>query len=169
MGAFHRFKTAARIRGNHEQMLAELDAIYSREQALRPEAVVEHARNKKSALHGHFEWNDKAAATAYRLRQAGDIIRAVVTVEVDDEGKSKREFRALVSVNVEDVSDEEPTKTYVRTEDALAVPGLRSQVLAEASRDVDVFQRKWAHLTELAEVNRAMSEFRERHSDLTLV
>ena len=42
--------------------------------------VVEAARDKASPIHGAFEWNDKRAAAAYRLDQAGDLIRAIDVV-----------------------------------------------------------------------------------------
>src|SRR3990167_2956704 len=43
---------------------------------LIPEAVVKRAENPKSPLHEYFEWNDTAAAQAYRIIQAGELIRS---------------------------------------------------------------------------------------------
>lgn len=50
---------------------------------LDPERVVEAARNPKSALHACFEWDDSAAAHAWRIAQARALIRsAEVTITV---------------------------------------------------------------------------------------
>lgn len=40
---------------------------------LRPSDVVHAAKSPASALHPHFEWNDKVAAGKYRLDQAREI------------------------------------------------------------------------------------------------
>lgn len=44
--------------------------------ALSPAIVLEKAEDKSSALHSKFEWNQGAAAHAYRLMQAAGLIRA---------------------------------------------------------------------------------------------
>lgn len=48
------------------------------------EAVLAAARNKKSALHAEFEWDDKKAAHEHRLDQARALIRSV-KVEITTE------------------------------------------------------------------------------------
>lgn len=47
---------------------------------LDPKRVVEAARYKDSPLHSYFEWDDKKAASAYRIDQARDLIRRVEMV-----------------------------------------------------------------------------------------
>lgn len=42
---------------------------------LRPDAVVEDARDPASPLHSHFQWDDSKAAHAFRLEQARRLIR----------------------------------------------------------------------------------------------
>lgn len=49
---------------------------------LRPQAVVDAARDRDSPLHGAFCWNDTEAAKRYRILQAQQLIRSFrVTVE----------------------------------------------------------------------------------------
>jgi len=49
---------------------------------LTPEEVVDEARDPDSPLHRYFEWDDSAAAEAWRLNQARSMIRWVhATVE----------------------------------------------------------------------------------------
>ena len=45
---------------------------------LTPDLVVKEAKRKSHPLHKCFEWNDGKAAKAYRLSQAGKLIRCVV-------------------------------------------------------------------------------------------
>jgi hypothetical protein len=74
---------------------AELDLIRQRAGGfLRPADVVDHAKSKKSALHGFFEWDDGKAAAQYRLAQARAIIRVVVQVNE----QSSEKVRAFVSL-----------------------------------------------------------------------
>lgn len=64
---------------------------------LRPADVVAAARDPKSPLHSHFEWDDGAAAEAYRLWQARQLIRAVVTIMPNQRGDLVQ-VRAYVSL-----------------------------------------------------------------------
>ncbi len=61
---------------------------------LRPEIVVEFARDAKTALHSRFEWDDTEAAKQYRLWQARQIIKVAINVlpaepEIEYQGYSK--------------------------------------------------------------------------------
>lgn len=44
---------------------------------LRPEDVVDAARNPNSALHSYFTWDDSEAAAAFRLQEARALIKRV--------------------------------------------------------------------------------------------
>jgi len=53
---------------------------------LDPDVVVEEARDPESDLHPYFEWDDTLAGQAYRLAQAGDLIRRVkIEIKTSDE------------------------------------------------------------------------------------
>jgi hypothetical protein len=54
-----------------------LDQIYERKHELDPEEVVRVARNPKSILHDHFEWDDTLAGHQHRVDQARSLIRQV--------------------------------------------------------------------------------------------
>lgn len=57
----------------------ELDDIERRHGKILPSVVVQAARDKKSAMHTWFDWDDSSAAQKYRLEQARSLIRIVVT------------------------------------------------------------------------------------------
>lgn len=61
-----------------QKLKEELEIIRAKNGGmLSPEKVVEYARNKKTALHGYFVWDDNEAATLYRIQQAGYLIRRI--------------------------------------------------------------------------------------------
>ena len=66
---------------------AEVKALISRNGTLTPNRVLEAAKDKRTALHKYFEWDDKKAGHAYRLEQARQLIRSVeCEVTVYDRG-----------------------------------------------------------------------------------
>src|ERR1700680_1931431 len=52
---------------------------------LTPKAVVSEARNNRSVLHRHFEWDDAVAAEAFRLDQARTLIRSIRVVDNEND------------------------------------------------------------------------------------
>jgi uncharacterized protein with WD repeat len=49
-----------------------------REHRATPAALVEHARNKKSPAHAHFDWDDKRLADERRIEIAGSYLRGII-------------------------------------------------------------------------------------------
>lgn len=63
---------------NRKAMLASLNALFEANGGeASKEQVLEAARDKKSALHPYFEWDDRKAGEAYRLAQASELIASV--------------------------------------------------------------------------------------------
>src|SRR4051812_30917182 len=65
---------------------------------LRTEVAVEFARDPKTELHHHLDWNDKTAGHAYRLEQMRRLIQVNVQLvdRGDGEEKSIRTFVSMV-------------------------------------------------------------------------
>jgi hypothetical protein len=127
----------------------ELDNIRSAnpDGVLRPEDVVEFARDPKSELHRHFEWNDSEAAAAYRLTQARQLIRVQVTMI--DTGEGEETIRAYVSLSP-------PPSGYSETVDMLSTKrGRRALILKLLDRMLAIAQSY--RLPELAPVTRAIA------------
>jgi hypothetical protein len=166
---FLNFKPAARLLGDPEAMLTELEAAYAAGGGLTPEAVLEKARSRKSALHAHvFNKNVSEAAETYYLERAGGLIRFVTVMIVEEDGTEHAPQRAYLPVMMQ----EEPLapddvgglkrRVYIKTERALAEPELRVQVLANALRELQALRAKYAGLTELAEVFSALDKVAKR-------
>lgn len=60
------------------------------------ENIVEQARNKKCIAHALFEWNDTAAARAYRIRQAQEMV-ASLEVEIVTPKQEITRVRAFIT------------------------------------------------------------------------
>ena len=121
---------------------------------LDPVAVVEFARNKATALHGRFEWDDGEAAERYRIWQARMVIRMELTVIPGD--TRERSVRAFVSLL--DDRRAETDNGYRCMLEVLTDSDLREQLLDEAKKEMLYFRRKYSQLSELSKVFEAMEE-----------
>lgn len=140
----------------------ELDYIWERDGILRPEAVVRYAKNKETALHSRFEWNNTAAAEKYRLIQAERVIRARVTII--ENGNKSVATRAFVSLP----SDRNGKHGYRSVVSVLSDKYLRAELLESAMAELQAFQRKYKTLTELEPLFSAIDDA-AKHHDLEVV
>lgn len=126
------------LHGLNDAARAELEDL--REQAggrLLPEAVVERARSQNSALHRYFEWNNDAAAHAYRLQQARQVIRAVVRMVPNGAGATP--IRAYVSLP----SDRATGNGYRAVADVLTDEAAAAEAMRELRRKVMSLRAKY--------------------------
>lgn len=148
---------------HRELIRAELEQIRQNHGGLlRPEDVVKFARNKRTALHSEFEWDDAKASAAYRLDQARRVIR--VTVDVLPSPHADQEpVRAFVSV----VSDRvKPGGGYRSMADVMTDDDLRRELVNEALGEVKRWRRKYERLRELVPIFRAIDkvEAKQEHA-----
>jgi hypothetical protein len=124
---------------------------------LQPEQVVEFARrNRRSALHAEFEWDDTAAAHQFRLEQARHIIRLSINVLRTPNGD------VTVPMYVSLVSDRTAGGGYRTLESVMNDEELRDQLLQQALEEFNRVRRKYQTLQELAPVNRAIDQVARR-------
>ena len=95
------------------------------------EQVLEAAQNKKNPLHKYFDWNDKSAATRWRLQQALYLLRSIDIVVVDAKGK-QLSVRAFHNVVTEDGERVFGTVDFVFNNASLS-----SQVIAQAKAEME--------------------------------
>lgn len=126
---------------------------------LRPADVVDAARPLESPLHSRFEWDDNEAAQRYRLWQARQLI--AVTVEYIGSGKEAILSRVFVSLT----SDRRDAAGYRTIESVMTDKDSRSELLADAMKEMETFQKKYAELKELATVFAEMRKVKQRRSN----
>lgn len=132
------YKTPADVAGAICQQLSDSEA------GLSPATLLEASRADDAPLHGEFEWRDDVAAEKYRLSQAQGIIRnlRIVITRVDGTEQKERSFVVTPDRN----------STYVPLQSALTNEVWRSHLLQQAREDMELFQKKYGRLTELADV-----------------
>lgn len=128
-----------------DQILSELKSLGAQNGGVvNPAHVVEFARDPTTALHSRFDWDDGSAAEKYRIWQARQLISVFVTV-IEGTTDPVRVWASLPD-------DREEEGGYRLTIDVLRDPLGRRQLLDTALRELEVFQRKYSALTELAKL-----------------
>lgn len=123
----------------NDAIKAELETIRkSNNGFLRPQEVVEYARNPDSALHSHFTWDDSEAAEKYRLAEARALIRVSVVVEPTTSEK----VRAYVSLT----GDRNADGGYRAIAEIINDEVLVEKLLDDALKELASFKRKYEKL-----------------------
>ena len=120
----------------------ELARIYDRDGRLTPKSVLDESRDENAPLHSCFTWNDSEAAEKYRLQQAGNIIRALVTVEARPQDTRPVAIRVYHNVRPEGY---QPLQ-YIVTR-----PDMREEMMQNARRDLINFRSKYLALADIEE------------------
>lgn len=122
---------------------------------LTPKDVLDDARHDNSPLHSFFEWDEGAAAEAYRLQQARGLIRSVVAVYVSDDKPAVR-TRAYVHVP-------EPGAPHYRDSGhAMSQSKTRKMVLQRAWRELQAWKTRYKDLKEFSDLFEVIDEV-EKH------
>lgn len=110
---------------------------------LVPNAVVEAARDRKSPLHRHFEWDDAIAAEKHRLHQARSMIRCINVIDTRTESGV---IRAFVSIH------DKGGVSYRTMEEVLSSADLQAKILAAAERDLLAFESRYKALEDVCKL-----------------
>jgi hypothetical protein len=142
-------KQQAGIKRNEEVAAEVVDAL--EKLAIRcggklvPDDVVAEARNPRSPLHQHFEWDDSEAAEKWRKEQARSLIASVRVVFIEND-KPVEPLRYFINVPVPQ------QEYYMNAQAAFSDIGTRSIILVRAIADLHALQRRYGELEELASV-----------------
>lgn len=120
---------------------------------LLPEQVVQAAKHPSSVLHRRFEWNNTKAAAQYRLWQA----RQLISVSVQVLPGSQEPVHVFMSLR-----SDRGSGGYRTTVSILSDAEQRQQLLDDALMELNLFNRKYATLRELAGVFAAARKVRRR-------
>lgn len=146
---------AERQRVSYKDIQTELEVVRKdADGVLYPRDVVAYAENEETALHDCFEWDDTKAGHAHRIWQARRLIRAVVTVIP----ATNQTIEAYVSLK----SDRQEEGGYRLMFDVLSDKQRRKQLLSDALADMELVERKYNQLQELAPVFDAVRQVREK-------
>lgn len=114
---------------------------------VKPEQVLDKARDSESELHKCFDWDDSSAAEKYRLHQARLVINHLIVVKRDvEEEKEPVQFRVMLKNDTARESGYKQTLVMVRDEDEY------KKMLEQAYRELHSFKQKYSCLSELSEI-----------------
>lgn len=116
------------------------DEISSIGLSVKPEEIVEKARDESTELHKCFEWDDTKAAEKYRVYQARQIVCHLIVKEVNNEPQ-KQEVRFFYKTDSQE--GYKPTSYIIRNKDEY------HKLLDRALTELKAFQRKYSTLKEL--------------------
>lgn len=116
------------------------DEISSIGISVKPEEIVDKARDESTELHKCFEWDDTKAAEKYRVYQARQIVCHLIVKEVNDDSP-KQEVRFFYKTDSQE--GYKPTSYIMRNENEY------HKLLDRALSELKAFQRKYNTLKEL--------------------
>ena len=143
----YEWRKGSRIRADAAQAAQVMQRLADADQ-LNAQALVEVSRPTDAPLHGSFEWDDTAAASEWRKHQARHIMGSLVVRTEDSTEEPVRMFVQIASKG----SDYQPLELVMRQRDT------RQELLDQALGELTAFRAKYAALTELARVFRAIEE-----------
>lgn len=141
-----------------DRVRAELEHIrHASGGVLKPEAVVEFARNPSTALHSRFEWDDTEAAQQFRIWQARQVIRVAVEVLPH----TTTETRVYVSL----LSDRSrPGGGYRPLLDVMSDAEKRAELVRQALGEFRRVRDRYQQIKELEPIFAAIEQVEDEHA-----
>lgn len=137
-----------------EVAAAEIQKLFDENgQRIPAEAVVAVAESPLNPLHPEFEWDDSAAAREHRLLQARNLMNSIVVLVPRPKGPP---MPTRWTVTVEQPGTGGRKRDYTPMMFALKDVDMRAEVLRTALLELAAFKRKYADLSELAQVIRVI-------------
>ena len=127
---------------------------------ITPNLVLQDAKKASSPLHDYFEWDNSRAAEAYRLKQAGELIRCI-TVTIINDGEQQK-VRRYYSVKSDPVLELEEPKMYVPLETICTDVDKKEEVIRYALRELKGWRERYAIYQELGPLVKYIDEFIEK-------
>ena len=119
-----------------------------------PHQILGFAEKKSSRLHKYFEWDDKVAASKYRIKQASYMIR-MVYIEVKT-SSGPRVSRAFISIK----SHQDSTRKYTSISEVMSDEDYYQTYLEDVVKQLVSIRNKHKSLRELKSVFNAIDRLR---------
>lgn len=142
-----------------EQIRAALSAIAEANNGLlNPSHVVQAAQDPDSVLHAEFEWDDDEAAHAYRIAQAGALIRRVKFTLVRQDPDTKQLRVQTTRAFQSRPSQRTGEAGYESVEVIMADPVKRDELITQVVRELAAYRKRYADLLALSSVWAAIDD-----------
>lgn len=120
------------------------DEIESIGSDVKPQQIVDYAKNPDTELHKCFTWDNNLAAEKWRLQEARQIVCSLVIVESGTEDKEDVKFRVFHKTNNED--------GYKPIQFILKDKGEYEALLERCLADLRALKKKYQTLSEYQEI-----------------
>lgn len=110
--------------------------------------VLAAAAGGDSALHGYFEWDDSAAAAAYRLEQAQALVRRVKVTIIQQGAPEPISVRAYIAARELPAAEDRQPGSYVAIEEIAGATSEQAALMESIQRDVVRLRRKYQHVSD---------------------
>ena len=114
-------------------------------------ALIEKAKDKNSAMHVLFDWEDKEAAYKWRVHTERQIKAQLCYVHKGKKVRKVHQIRALTNIKETTEEGEKITVIY-NTFEVLKDPEKKKQLVERARRDMMTFKNRYELLEELSSV-----------------
>lgn len=156
----YHWKAGSRIKADPVRGYQALRAIYAQHGAIRPDLVVEAARDVDSVLHDELEWDDTEAGKQYRDQQARHLLRSAVVVYRRPDRTLTQPVRAFVKLvpsaddpALDDVSDDAvQPHVYLPIRRVMDEPDLRARQKRQAFRELANWRQRYRDIAEFAAI-----------------
>jgi hypothetical protein len=127
-----------------------IEKLHDKHQGVTPELLVREARKARSPIHNLFEWDDTAAAKAYRVHQARLVLNHIeVVIE-------RSEDAPLVVRAFHNVITPDEQRIYTTIASARNNEELWTQIKQEALRQIKNWQETYRDITEFEAIHQAI-------------
>ncbi len=157
----YKAKPGSHINDNDAKVCGvRLTAIEKKYGQITPEIVVQDAKPINSPLHKYFEWDNFKAAEAYRIEQAGYIIRSIEVITGDGDSIQVRAFHSIRIADEGEVGSEYHSLPVVMQNEKYRV-----EVVAQAKRELEAWRKKYKDLTELSKYFEALDTVKKEEKN----
>ena len=133
---------------------AELHRIEQKFGEVTPRNLLDESTPEDAVMHPCYEWDDEKAADKYRLWQSRHILSCLTVSYVQTETPEPRKIEVRAYQNVSD----ERNGRFINVQSAMEQTTTRDMVLMNAIKELQMFRKKYADLSELSKIISVIDE-----------
>lgn len=148
--AAYTWKSGSRIKADAQKCGELYERLSATEEGLTARTLLDANRPESAPLHSEYEWDDEQAADNWRLHQSRHFINSIAVVAIAAESNEEIPVRAFHITTSDGVY--EPLTAIIQQ------PDKYTALLSSAKAELAAFERKYATISELQPVFKAIKE-----------
>ena len=131
-----------------EDAAAELHRIEQKHGEVTPRNLLDESTPEDAVMHPCYEWDNEKAADKYRLWQSRSILSCLTVTYIDVQAPEPKKIEVRAYQNV----SEERNGRFINVQSAMEQTTTRDIVLMNAIKELQMFRKKYADLSELSKL-----------------